>query len=101
MWKKRKYDTTFDDEKHKMKERYRGQDNRKMAKIKWEKDASLLYEYRRKEKMRKREQRAKNKDKISKRGYKIANKNKGKAKRYKIIKNKNQKIEKLKKNSKP
>ena len=40
---KRKYDTTFDDEKHKMKKRYRGQDNRKTAKIKREKDASLLY----------------------------------------------------------
>ena len=49
LWKKRLYDTTFDDEKHKMKEHYRGQNNRKIAKIKREKDASLLYEYRRKE----------------------------------------------------
>ena len=88
---RRKYDITFDDEKHKMKECYRGQENRKMAKIKREKDVSLLYEYRRKEKMRKREQRAKNKDKIIEKGYKIANKKKGKAKRHKIIKNKNQK----------
>ena len=39
---KRKYDITFDDEKHKMKERYGGQKNRKIAKIKQE-DASLLY----------------------------------------------------------